>query len=231
MQKTSDWDHRQLTGLSQSHLTILSLSEREVLVHKDVESALLSLVALAKKAGFEVAIASGYRDFARQRMIWNNKYLGLRPILSSDGQVLDAKSLSIEERIHAILRWSALPGASRHHWGCDFDLYAHNLLPSDTKLQLEPWEYLEGHQAPFYQWLLSNAQQLGFFFPYSKDKGGVAIEPWHLSHQQTSNLALEQLTQSMLAETLEQNPIEGSREVLKHLNSIYTQYVTNISTT
>ncbi|GEM78630.1 M15 family metallopeptidase [Vibrio superstes] len=231
MQKTSDWNHQQLTGLSQSHLRTLSINEREVLVHKDVESALLSLVALAKKEGFEVAIASGYRDFERQRLIWNNKYLGLRPILGSDGQVLDAKSLSVEDRIHAILRWSALPGASRHHWGCDFDLYAYNLLPSETKLQLEPWEYLEGHQAPFYQWLQANAQQLGFFFPYSADKGGVAIEPWHLSHQQTSRFALEQLTQRMLAETLEQNPIEGSHEVLKRLNSIYTQYVTNISTT
>ncbi|GEA59498.1 M15 family metallopeptidase [Vibrio comitans] len=231
MQMTSDWNQQQLTGLSQSHLTTLGINERNVLVHRDVASPLLSLVALAKQAGFEVAVASGYRDFERQRLIWNNKYLGLRPILDSEGKVLDAKTLSIEERIHAILRWSALPGASRHHWGSDFDLYAHNLLPSETKLQLEPWEYLEGHQAPFYQWLLSNAQQLGFFFPYSKDKGGVAVEPWHLSHQLTSNIALKQLTQSMLAKTLTQSPIEGSDEVLKHLDSIYTQYITNISTT
>ncbi|GEA49395.1 peptidase M15 [Vibrio inusitatus NBRC 102082] len=231
MQKTSEWNHQQLTGLSQSHLTTLNINERNVLVHKDVVSALLSLVTLAEKEGFKVAIASGYRDYERQRLIWNSKYLGLRPVLDSDGHILDAKSLSVEDRIHAILRWSALPGASRHHWGCDFDLYAHNLLPSESKLQLEPWEYLEGHQAPFYQWLLANTQQLGFFFPYSKDKGGVAIEPWHLSHQRTSSAALKQLTQSILTEALEQNPIEGSLEVLKHLDSIYTQYITNISTT
>ncbi len=62
----------------------------------------------------------------------------------------------------AILRWSALPGGSRHHWGCDFDVYARNLLPPGTQLQLEPWEYLEGHQLAFYQWVEANLDSFGF---------------------------------------------------------------------
>ena len=38
--------------------------------------------------------------------------------------------LSPAERIEAILRWSALPGASRHHWGTDLDLIdAHAIQP------------------------------------------------------------------------------------------------------
>ncbi|MCZ8486094.1 D-alanyl-D-alanine carboxypeptidase family protein [Vibrio lentus] len=32
---------------------------------------------------------------------------------------------SEQQKLSAILRWSALPGASRHHWGCDFDVFAH----------------------------------------------------------------------------------------------------------
>ncbi|OBT08633.1 peptidase M15 [Vibrio sp. UCD-FRSSP16_10] len=230
MPDTSDWTQEQLTGLSDSHLTSIILNERNVMVHKQVKEALLSLVTQARKQGFDVGIASSFRDFKRQQLIWNNKYLGTRPLLDSNGQVLNANSLSDEQRIHAILRWSALPGASRHHWGCDFDLYAINLLPADVSLQLEPWEYLTGHQAPFYQWLMTHAKSLGFFFPYAEDKGGVAVEPWHLSHKAVATNALATFNCQMLSDTLNTHPIEGNAQVLKHLDSIYTQYVSNIST-
>ncbi|MPW35214.1 M15 family metallopeptidase [Vibrio sp. B1Z05] len=230
MNETSDWTQQQLTGIDESHLTAITIDKREVKVHQAVSEALLSLVHHAAQHGFELSIASGFRDFERQKMIWNNKYLGVRPILDIDGNPLDAHSLAPLQRIHAILRWSALPGASRHHWGCDFDLYAKNLLPEGVQLQLEPWEYLQGHQAPFYEWLLTYAPQHGFFFPYAKDKGGVAVEPWHLSHQATSDKALATFNSQMLADILRLNPIEGNNEVLMHLDKIYTQYVSNITT-
>ncbi len=103
---------------------------------------------------------------------------------------MDTASLSDEQKVRAILRWSALPGASRHHWGTDFDIYAGNLLPVDTSLALEPWEYTQGHQVPFYQWLKNNAGQYGFRFPYQQDRGGVAFEPWHISTMPRQNNVL-----------------------------------------
>ena len=43
-----------------------------------------------------------------------------------------------------ILRWSALPGGSRHHWGTEIDIFDPDLLPQGQSLQLEPWEYESG---------------------------------------------------------------------------------------
>ena len=46
--------------------------------------------------------------------------------------------------------------------GTDFDVFDKASLPEGVKLQLEPWEYLSGHQAQFYQWLKSNLRKFGF---------------------------------------------------------------------
>jgi LAS superfamily LD-carboxypeptidase LdcB len=228
MSSNSAWSVAQLTGLTESHLTWLHLNEAAVKVHHDVAIELGALFEAASTAGFTLTIASGFRDFHRQKLLWDNKYSGARPIVDSEGNKLNIDTLSPHQLFHAILRWSALPGASRHHWGCDFDLYASNLLPANTQLQLEPWEYFSGHQQPFYHWLLKNAGQFGFFFPYQKDLGGVAIEPWHLSHSKVSSDALEVFSPQVLTQTLRQYPILGQNWVLDHLDSIYTQYVTNI---
>ena len=53
---------------------------------------------------------SSFRDFARQLAIWNAKFSGETPLYDADGRTLEAARLAPEERIAAILRWSALPG-------------------------------------------------------------------------------------------------------------------------
>ena len=37
-----------------------------------------------------------------------------------------------------ILEWSALPGASRHHWGSEFDVFDLAALPEGYRVQLLP---------------------------------------------------------------------------------------------
>ncbi|MDW3189371.1 M15 family metallopeptidase, partial [Vibrio sp. Vb0932] len=132
----------QLTGTTDSHLQSTMVGQKAFLMHPDVANDLLNMIEAAKKAGFKMEIASGFRDFSRQRAIWNGKFEGELPILDSNSQPLNKAALSNEEKLKAILRWSALPGGSRHHWWCDFDVYARNLLPPDTKWQLGPWEDL-----------------------------------------------------------------------------------------
>ncbi|WP_428771859.1 M15 family metallopeptidase [Vibrio sp.] len=219
----------QLTGLSDNHLTQFMLGEKSFAVHPAVTEDLAALSLAAQKAGFQLSIASGYRGFARQSQIWNNKMLGQTPILDADSQPLDCATLSAEEKIRAILRWSALPGASRHHWGSDFDVYDRLALPDNQRLKLEPWEYLTGHQQPFYRWLCNNIGRFGFYFPYDKDRGGVAAEPWHISHYQTGQSCLQQLSCRVLASQLKQQPVEGKQSVLNLLESIYTQFITNVN--
>ncbi|WP_372383912.1 M15 family metallopeptidase [Vibrio sp. BS-M-Sm-2] len=219
----------QLTGQSDSHLEPNLIGTKTFLVHSDVKGDLNNLIEAAQLAGFKMEIASGFRDYERQSLIWNRKFSGDAPILDSESQPLDASTLSEHQKLSAILRWSALPGASRHHWGCDFDVFARNNLPEGTQLQLEPWEYLTGHQQAFYQWLSVHASQFGFFFPYSEDLGGVAIEPWHISHRKVSESCLSQLSPTLLGKQLQSKPILGYEIIMEQLDEIYARFVANIS--
>ncbi|WP_311567832.1 M15 family metallopeptidase [Photobacterium arenosum] len=215
----------QLTGLDESHLC----EYQHRLIHQDVQAALATLQQAATDAGFALTIASAFRSFERQMLIWNNKFNGVRPILDSCSQPLDTSCLSELDKIRAILRWSALPGASRHHWGTDLDVYASNCLPQDTQLQLEPWEYEEGgHQAAFNTWLTDNMGRFGFYRPYAVDLGGVAVEPWHISYFPVSQSLREQLTPSQLATVIGDQPVAGKSHILAKLDTLYSKYINNI---
>ncbi|MDV7105078.1 M15 family metallopeptidase [Vibrio sp. TH_r3] len=221
-------NQQQLIGLTESHLTLAQTKFQTVKINTLIQEDLLHLVDAADKAGFQLEVASGFRNFERQKKIWNNKFSGKTAILDSASQTLDHSLLTDKERLFAILRWSALPGTSRHHWGTDLDIYAKNLLPKNHRLQLEPWEYLTGHQAPFYHWLKRNLTQFGFFFPYEMDLGGIAPEPWHISHVKISEPYLEKLSKSVIIETLEQQDVLGFSVINENFKHIYTHYVTNI---
>ncbi len=218
----------QLTGKDSSHLILAPLAGGEYWVHPDVTQSLTALIHAAKTAGFDMRIASGVRDYQRQQAIWNGKFEGRLVIRDQDSQPLDATTLSDSDKLHAILHWSALPGASRHHWGTDFDVYAKDRLPHDVQLQLEPWEYDDGHQKDFSQWLENHLAEYGFFYPYKEAQGGVAIEPWHISHRRTAETCLADLSVDVLREQLRLDPILGQPLVMSQLEQIYTQYVTNI---
>ncbi|WP_221274555.1 M15 family metallopeptidase [Thaumasiovibrio subtropicus] len=214
----------QLAGLDDSHL------EKESRLHPEAATAFRAMCDAARRDNIHIDLASGYRNFHRQCAIWNGKFNGERPLLDAHSHPIDALSLEIGERVHAILRWSALPGASRHHWGTDIDVYSKALLPTDTKLQLEPWEYQKGgHQYPLSQWLANYAHQFGFFFPYRIDLGGVGIEPWHLSYAPISKKCLSQLTPTFLKNLLATENIAGKDWLINHLNDVYQRYICNIS--
>ncbi|WP_104038586.1 M15 family metallopeptidase [Vibrio jasicida] len=223
----------QLTGITDSHLQSTLVGQKAFMLHPEVADDLLKMIEAATEAGFKMEIASGFRDFHRQKAIWNGKFSGELPILDSNSQPLSKAELGDEEKLMAILRWSALPGGSRHHWGCDFDVYARNLLPQDTMLQLEPWEYLDGHQRAFYQWLAANLGSFGFFFPYQQDLGGIAIEPWHISHKAVGQQCLAHLTPTLLKTQLtQQNQIDsiaGIEVILNNLDNVVERFIQNIT--
>jgi len=145
-----------------------------------VSLALQSLESAALSAGFKLGVVSGYRDCARQAHIVSAKWQGTRPIYDDHNiPVLDEPSLA---RVKAILRFSALPGASRHHWGTDIDVVDQRVLEKGHQLDLTPSEYSStGVFAEFSEWLTTSAQSHGFGFPYAVDRGFVSPEPWHLS--------------------------------------------------
>jgi LAS superfamily LD-carboxypeptidase LdcB len=218
----------QLSGLTQSHLAPITIGAKSQQVHPLVHADLLNLIKAARQAGFSCTIASGFRDFQRQASIWNRKCLGELAVLDQYSKPLDITEFSQEQWVNAILRWSALPGASRHHWGTDFDIYCAKSLGSHP-LKLESWEYQTGHQAAFFSWLETNLNAFGFFLPYRQDLGGVAIEPWHISHRDISSQCLDQFSIDTFDQILAQQHILAKDIVRQKLESIYNQYILNIS--
>src|SRR5579871_1839442 len=116
-------DSQQLTGRSATHVQPVELQSNDYcLLHARAGKAASALQKAARAAGLELYVASSFRDFNRQLGIWNGKFNGQRPLLDRAGAVIDRANLYENELIDAILIWSALPGASRHHWGSDFDV-------------------------------------------------------------------------------------------------------------
>ena len=214
-------------GLTESHLSPVQSNGHQQLLHSEILNDWQRLVASAKDDNIDLCIASGFRSFERQQMIWNNKANGLRPVKDANNQTINIASVTKTQLLKHILHWSALPGASRHHWGTDIDVFAPSML--SQPLQLEPWEYeQDGPMALLGQWLSENLTAHGFFLPYRRYNGGVAREPWHISHISQSQALTNTLSFDLLQQTIANHDIGLKAEVLASLDSIYIQYITNI---
>src|ERR1043166_4934719 len=134
-----------LVGQSDTHLCSPADADRlGARLHRDAVDAFLALRAAAGAAGFALAILSGFRSFEQQLSIWNRKATGRLAVLDSDARPLDIARLSEAELVFSILRWSALPGASRHHWGTDLDVYDRAATPEGYQVELIPAEVAAG---------------------------------------------------------------------------------------
>lgn len=213
----------------QDEFDLVEVAEFGCKLQREVVPALRQLVKAAAIHGFEVKVASAYRSFAGQQKIWDGKARGGRTVLDGNERPLDISCLSEWEQVQAILRWSALPGASRHHWGTDFDIYEVSSLPAGYKVQLTQAETQAGGVlAVFYEWLderLEANQAFGFYRPYAQDRGGVAPEPWHLSFRPLSEPCERALTLAALEQVIEESTIELRSTVLAHLEEIYRRFV------
>ena len=223
-----------LTGQTEQHLH--SPADDELIgvrVHCDVVLPYLELKGEARGAGFDLKCLSGFRSFEQQLSIWNRKALGKLAVLDSAAVPLDIEKLSEKELSFAILRWSALPGASRHHWGTDLDVYDAAARPDGYEIELIPEEVNAGGMfGPLHEWLdqrIAAGSAFGFFRPYDRDRQGVAPERWHLSHAPTAAGYEQQLTSELLRETVLNADIELKQAVIENLDAIYERFVTNVN--
>ncbi|MBD2858846.1 M15 family metallopeptidase [Spongiibacter sp. KMU-158] len=198
-------------------------------MHPDLVAPLTALQTDAEREGFDLRVVSGFRSFERQLAIWNAKAQGQRPLYDEHGELLDFASLSEEAVLWAILRWSALPGASRHHWGSDIDIYDAAAVAEDYQVQLSPEEVADdGVFGPMHQWLdtrLGIGAGYGFFRPYDEDRGGVAPERWHLSFAPLSARCEHARNKKVLRAAIEAADIQLKDLVLKHFDDIFERYV------
>lgn len=215
-------------GLTSEHLT----ESRGALMHERAAEAFNTLQVRANDAGFQLSVASSYRSYERQLAIFNGKWCGERPVLDDTDRTLVRQDYSAEEWLHLILRFSALPGTSRHHWGTDIDIFDPTRIPLGESLQLVPSEYrVGGIFEDLTQWLdelIAANDCEGFFRPYDQDRGGVAEEPWHLSYEPVASSVRSCLTADALRDLwLHETSLrpDGYNTILPLLDDLMDRYV------
>jgi LAS superfamily LD-carboxypeptidase LdcB len=216
-----------ILGLDDSHLVDCQQGHKLQVV---VAQAFSRMQQAAKADGVDCQIASSYRSFTQQQVIWRKKWFGEKTLLDINEQILPFNTLSEEQKLEAILTWSALPGASRHHWGTDLDVYdQQSIVRSGQTLQLIQQEYLDpkGPCFKLNQWLDQHAKQFGFSRPYATYLGGVAAEPWHLSYEAISSLVSTEFDIGALKNALTQAQLPGLELVFLRLEDIYQRFILN----
>lgn len=165
-----------------------SYASREGLYLLDeVYHAFVRMHEAAKKDGVSLVVVSATRNFDAQKKIWERKWTGARLV---DGRDLAKTVPNPIERARIILRYSSMPGTSRHHWGTDIDINS----VENAYFASEPGRKV-------FEWLAANASNFGFCQPYTpkgKDRSyGYEEEPWHWSYCPMANRYLRQYTKKI----------------------------------
>ena len=217
-----------LTGKSREHLVNLPTPHSpHHFLQAQAMNAFQGLQQSAAKNGFNLQPASSFRDFARQQLIWNGKFNGERKVHDDAGNALDLTHLDDWQKARAILRWSALPGASRHHWGTEIDIFDPDLLPQGQSLQLEPWEYEKGgYFFELSEFLSENLPHFDFSLPFMQMPAEKKIgrEPWHISYIPLAEKAKQLFSAELLLQAWEKEEIAGKATLQQHFPQIFEQY-------
>ncbi len=168
--------------------------ESGMYLRKEVYEAFKKMYTAAKEENVELLIRSATRNFARQKVIWEGKWKGSRKL---EGGVDASKEFpKAIDRAREILKWSSMPGSSRHHWGTDIDI--NSFINS----------YFEkGRGKKEYDWLVQHAATFGFCQPYTP-KGterpyGYNEEKWHWSYMPLSRPFTQQCELRLKDEMIE----------------------------
>ena len=147
-------------------------SRAGMFVRKEALDAFIKMKAAARKDGVELKVLSAARSFSHQKRIWEAKWNGQRLV---DGQNLKTEIPDKATRAKKILKYSSMPGTSRHHWGTDIDINS-----------LNPSYFESGRGKKEYEWLRDNAYEFGFCQTYtekdSKRLYGYEEEKWHWTY-------------------------------------------------
>jgi len=176
-----------------------------MLLRKEAYEAFKSMYAAAKKDGITLTIISSTRNFQQQKAIWEGKWS------KTTGQAPEPL-----ERARVILQYSAMPGASRHHWGTDIDINELNNAGFNKG----------GKNEVVYAWLKKHAAEYGFCQPYTAGREhGYNEERWHWSYTPLSAGFTQEYLDNLTDKNL--NGFKGSETALKI--GIVEKYVKGIN--
>ena len=171
-----------------------------ILLEKETYSAFIKMKDAAEKDGIVIKLVSGFRDFYKQQMIWNNKYKKFTNEFSLDGPTA----------IKEIIRFSTIPGTSRHHWGTEIDIIDKNF--ENEKDLLISKKYEEGGIFnSLKKWMDKNSKRFGFYIVYDDDSNrpGFEYEPWHYTYKPISDLYQKEFLKLNLKSIISKTKVEG----------------------
>lgn len=222
--KNNEMNYKELTGRENSYLV---QTKDLYQIHPEALLELKKLQSAAREADIHIEVASAYRNFDKQLAIWNAKASGKRTLLTREEKILNFDTASNQEILEAIMAWSAIPGASRHHWGTEIDIYDKSVKPRD-QLALTINECNEDF-SKLYVWIDENLNRFKFHRPYKEDLGGVSVEPWHLSFTPISLQCEQHYTLDIFKQNIDESQLLFKDFVLEKIEEIYERYVINTS--
>jgi LAS superfamily LD-carboxypeptidase LdcB len=188
---------------------------------EEVQKAFDHMRKAAAKEGIELLIVSGYRNFDRQRAIWNRKW-----------QRYQRQGFAPDSIFNRIVTYSTLPGTSRHHWGTDLDLIDGNKTYDGDALDPNKFEGT-GPFCEMFEWMYENAADYGFHLVYTNeiDRKGFNYEPWHWSYKPLAKQMLRQyLDKIQITELLAGQEVAGADEISEErLNLYYREHILGIN--
>lgn len=141
-------------------------------LRKEALKAFVEMRKAAAEAGVSLTIISAARNFNHQKRIWEAKWNGQRLV---DGKNLRTQMPDKSQRASEILKYSSMPGTSRHHWGTDIDINS-----------LNPSYFNSGNGKKEFEWLRDNAYLFGFCQTYTQKDAerpdGYEEEKWHWTY-------------------------------------------------
>ena len=188
-------DYKTLLGIEHSNLVGDSIK-----LEKNTFIAMEKMRKAALLDGIKIKVVSGFRDFERQKQIWNRKFK----------KFTTENNLSDLEAIKEIIRFSTIPGTSRHHWGTEIDVIDEDFKNEKNLLISKKYEE-GGIFEKLKKWMDNNSQKFGFYLTYDDNinRKGFEYEPWHYSYLPESKRYLKSFLKIDIVEIISKVDIEG----------------------
>lgn len=188
-------DYKTLLGIEHS-----SLVGDSIKLEKNTFIAMEKMRKAALLDGIKIKVVSGFRDFERQKQIWNRKFK----------KFTTENNLSDLDAIKEIIRFSTIPGTSRHHWGTEIDIIDED-FKNEKKLLISNKYEEGGIFEKLKKWMDNNSQKFGFYLTYDNNinRKGFEYEPWHYSYLPESKRYLKSFLKIDIVEIISKVDIKG----------------------
>ncbi len=199
----------------------LELFGEGINLRKEAHEAFVRMKQAAARDGIDIKVVSSYRDFERQRAIFERKFISYT----------DDEGLEPLEAIDKIIEYSTIPGTSRHHWGTDVDL-VDGSRPADGDVLVADKFDSGGPFEAFKKWMDANSESHGFYLVYTDNprRRGFKYEPWHYSYAPISRDMLAEYRRLNLVRIMEREDFLGSEHFTTgFLRTYFTDNILDIN--